>query len=702
MSSNSIKDYLKNNIPEFQQGESALSAFLEASGQFLDEIKEAIEQGSYSHNWDKGTMFNVENSTLDRGIRLPIGTGSDNKRKFLRDISEIILKNGTRDSMEHALKMIGLDATVHQAWLQNPKELEQGIVKDIKTGQISDANVGNFFFLDFVYGDEYVAADGATVFKGRPYTEINLDEDTISGIPIVGEVYKEVPKTFDTVSKTPYVAVVVESGDFTSHVGEYFSEETGKWYAYSQSEELELLGELVKYFLEDKRRPTTVRYLIIISSQNIDETIDILEEFEQTGYAEPLIEEFSDDIIIHERLCKSGSMYVGTDIGVGNFFIGKQTPVSLEIGLSKRPRVGELGDEFINTEVGESVHRIGAQSPLLVPYSIVGTPHIGAGSKVTLLEETNWEEVNSSRRVYSNKKFTTIVLRPYTNIEFTNIGINSDVAISVYSYDGTVEESSVVSDGEFYEYFGREETSIAYIEVVDMGQVDDGFFDIDVTYTEFDQEPSCERDKSLFVSEHLELSEEFTQPDHFQIDESIMETIRLADDFSEFDGEKMYLVLNDEHRIEESLCKAGEVDYSGLGIGEATMDIGQESQSDHQLSVITAPNIGEETATEITKWSEHTITRVLYVEKGLHNIRIRPMVEISFTNTTQEIDLEFVVSNTGDGELSRSTVSVGDSFTYTTVLEDEFISIVPVTENESNEQVYVTFNYAEFDQEPDC
>jgi hypothetical protein len=387
----SIKDYLKQNIPEFQQGDSNLSTFLDASGEFLDDIVEAIEHFDYTRDFNKGTIYNLENSIFSRGIDLPRNVEESSKRKYLRDISEIILKNGTEDGLKHALQMIGFESTINKAWLQNPKELQKGIVKDIKTGVTRNANIGRYFFLDFVYGNETVTDDGV-FFEGKSYFDLNEAPNTITGIPIVGESYNTIPTSFDSVSKTPYILVSIDQGSFNIDVGEYYSEETGQWYTYSTSEEFELINELISYFISGGQRPTTVRFVIIISAQALADEFEMTDDYvDETTYTPDGGDDLSEDIDYDMTVEKPGTVTV-------------------------------------NTAIGEPMP-IGIQAPHLHQLSIIDPIAVG-DIEATKPEDILWDAYNLTYKVWLDYQYPYIPVRPLIDISFTN---NSTVSIDVYT-----------------------------------------------------------------------------------------------------------------------------------------------------------------------------------------------------------------------------------------------------------------------------
>lgn len=397
----SIKDYLKSNIPEFQQGDNNLNSFLDASGEFMDDILEAIEHFDYTRDFDKGTIYNLENSIFSRGVDLPRNIEESSKRKYLRDLSEIILKNGTEDGLKHSLQMIGFESTINKAWIQNPKELRKGIVKDIATGVTRNSNIGRYFFIDFVYGKEKVTDDGV-FFDGKSYFELNQPDNNITDIPIVGESYDIIPNTFDSVAKTPYILVSIDQGSFNIDVGEYYSEETGQFYSYSTNEEFELINELIRYFISGGQRPTTVRFVIIISAQSLEDQFELTDEFEDsTTYVNDGGDDLTEDIAYEMTVVKEGTVTVDTSIG--------------------------------------NVLNIGTQSPHRHQLSIIDSIPIG-DTDLNKTEDVIWDTYTNVINVWLDYQYPSIPVRPLIDISFTN---NSDQIIEVYTAVNDINGSKI-------------------------------------------------------------------------------------------------------------------------------------------------------------------------------------------------------------------------------------------------------------------
>ena len=336
-----LKDYLKRSIPEFQQGDGNLSSFLDAAGNFLGEVKESIEHFDNSKDYLNGTAFNVETTIKDKGTNLPQNFALEKKRLYLRDMTEIINKSGTIDGLVHSLKMIGFDAEIKHGWIQNPNDLSKGFTKPILTGIPQRANIGRFFFADMVYGEEYVDEDGI-FFRGNDYFNINSEDILIEDIPILGQSYKNIPQSRDTVSSTPYLIILIKQGNFNIDVTDYFSEETGKTYQFTESEEFQLINDMIRFFISGSQKPTTVKYLIILFSQILEDSISLTEEFEDETHYTP---DGGDDLVDFSSVLFSEQFNgttddVDTNIGT-NFIIGHDSPFHEPLAVIEKITFGD-------------------------------------------------------------------------------------------------------------------------------------------------------------------------------------------------------------------------------------------------------------------------------------------------------------------------------------------------------------------------
>jgi hypothetical protein len=287
-----IGKYLRKNIPEFQQNSPTLNNYLDAVGEFLDDTKDCIEGFDNSHN-DRGTITEVNKALFSYGYTLPKGLNSSIRRKILRDAHEIIRKTGTIDGLILSLRLIGADAEIREGWIPYPELVAKGMYKNPFTGVISRLDIDSSIYNKLLYGDVYETPEGV-FFRGYEYSDLDR-ENVIENVVVVGETYKNTPTDLTmTVSKTPYVVVrFPEDGLGVSSSFDAFSSDE---YELSIREQITLLNEIVSYFISSGNRPTTVRVLVIASTQNIDEDLSITDLF-QDEHAADLITENEIDIV---------------------------------------------------------------------------------------------------------------------------------------------------------------------------------------------------------------------------------------------------------------------------------------------------------------------------------------------------------------------------------------------------------------------
>ena len=386
----SFKEYLKTHTPEFINDSDAYSSFSDAAGDFFDDTKKYIENFDNHRDWKDGSMFNTEHALLGRGVNLPTVLKDEVKRKFLRDISHVFLKNGTYDSLRHALSIAGFDVEIYDGWVQNPKDLERGVIKDILSQDERPANITKFFFVDLLYGKEYVSEDGV-FFQGNTYFDID-EEPSITNIPIIGETYSGIPATRDSVMKSPYVVVRLKSGTFNSDITEYYSEETGKTYSFSAGEEVEMATAIIRYFISTGDRPTTLRYLVVIQSQQVDDEFSIQEEYDETHIYNPDgLDDMVEESVMTDEIIKPATVTI--------------------------PSI-TVGDSIL----------VGTESPFRSPLSLLGIFNIGEGTGV-FNEITTWAEKSYNFNVYMDSYYPYIPVRALTTVSFTN---NTGTPIQVF------------------------------------------------------------------------------------------------------------------------------------------------------------------------------------------------------------------------------------------------------------------------------
>lgn len=335
----SIANYLKRCIPEFQQTDSNLSRYLDVSGEFLGEMKEAIEQFDNHKDWRKGSELSVDMTIKQRGFTLPSNMQYEAKRVFLRDIAEIIKRNGTEEGLIHALKMVGYIAEVRSAWIPCVERLEEGYLVDIETGEEKYYELDREVYQDLLYGEEVVTENGV-YFSGYRYYDDALKISKLENIPIAGENYEEYQPHNRSVTKSPYSIIRLKDGDFKVDVQEYTNPITGKVYRYSTDEEFTLVNEILEFFIKNGYRATTIRAIIVAFLQQFDDTFYISENFiELTEYVPDGGDDFIEVLGFSEKSKKTGTVFVLGDIGT-DMVTGTEIPYASPLSIIRPLAIG--------------------------------------------------------------------------------------------------------------------------------------------------------------------------------------------------------------------------------------------------------------------------------------------------------------------------------------------------------------------------
>lgn len=360
----SIGNLLKKNIPEFQQGSPQLDSYLDAAGEFLDGTKEAIENIDNIHDYKNSTPYFFENTLKDRGYMIPSRIREDMKRRVLRDLAEIHKKNGTLEGIIHAVRMAGLTPEIRVGWIPSPRAIRQGRIIDPVTREERPYDITRYVYTDLLYGDVVSTADGV-FFEGYRYKDI-LNEDKIGPLAIFGERYAKTPDNPVPVAKTPYIIVKFQEGNKTIVVDPVEDSETGDIFEYSISEEFQLINDALKYFLVENNRPTTMRIIVIVSLQPIEEEELILEEeFTDTHTYNPdgLDDKF-EEIVVGDELGVAGTI---SDYGflIGDpIFIGEESPLTSRWFIVPAVLIGGDDSPIEETDtareyVGVTYHTVG-------------------------------------------------------------------------------------------------------------------------------------------------------------------------------------------------------------------------------------------------------------------------------------------------------------------------------------------------------
>lgn len=355
-----LKDYLKKSIPEFQQGNPSLDSYLDAAGDFLNGIKEAIEHFDYSHDYEKGEEFNIEYSLLGQGLNVPRALPLDVKRTIVRDLQEILIKNGTEDSLIQSLRLIGFNAEIRRGWLPSPRNIRKGFIKDPVTGEMKRYDVNKYVYAEMLYGTEKVTENGV-FFDGYRYQD-TFQENVIENLPILGETYKTFPPNDVAVSKTPYIIVRFEEGDFNVTVEDYVDPETGETYTFSSDEEFRLVNEVIDYFISGQQRPSTVRVIIVVSLQPFEDFLEFDEEYSDTHTYNPdggdeYGDEYEtmDDMFVDVRTYAETKVgFAGNPIGINGFYsspLSSYVPVNIDEESGDRTEVNATDSSSSNETI---------------------------------------------------------------------------------------------------------------------------------------------------------------------------------------------------------------------------------------------------------------------------------------------------------------------------------------------------------------
>lgn len=438
-----LKDYLKKNIPEFQQGNPSLDSYLDAAGDFLNGIKEAIEHFDYSHDYEQGEEYNIEYSLRGQGLDIPRALPLEIKRFIVRDLQEILIKNGTEDSLKHSLRLIGFNAEIRRGWLPSPRNMRKGFIKDPVTGEMRRYDVNKYVYTEMLYGTEKVTEDGV-FFDGYRYND-TFQEDVIENLPILGETYKTFPANDVAVSKTPYIIVRFEEGDFNVTVEDYVDPETGETYTYSSDEEFRLVNEVIQYFISGQQRPSTIRVIIIVSLQPFEDEFSVEEDYVDTHTYNPDGgDEYDENIGAFQSVTQvDGSVYTVTDVGSAGVPIGISAFYSSPLTFTPTPSIGSLNGEYNEIKDFTSV----TSSGTVVSIQDALTIGLRLDSSVTITSQT--EEQLSVFKSYSIDEFQEYDVLVGSLQLNNSITITSDTNDLVHAVRvrRTPTEQTIIGDG---------------------------------------------------------------------------------------------------------------------------------------------------------------------------------------------------------------------------------------------------------------
>lgn len=270
-----LEEELKKRIPRYQQGHEDLDQFLEAAGQYLDEIRDSINQFKYSDDYQKSTIRQLYSLADDLGINLDSGLQDDLMRLVVRDIIEVYRAKGTARTIEWIFKVIGLGVSLRYAWILNPETF-------VPPGEATNAT--------FVYGHHRVYENG-TYFDGE-----DIFGNVYKKVPIVGEQYPKNKRLSDyEVMKTPYIFLDIDADDYQEFISE----------AGTNNESV--LNQIIANFF-DEIRPANVVLSVVLTTPDYHDVI-------------PWDTEDEKEMEIEGPLTLDGSWAVG--ITTGNYIPGE-------------------------------------------------------------------------------------------------------------------------------------------------------------------------------------------------------------------------------------------------------------------------------------------------------------------------------------------------------------------------------------------
>ena len=578
----SLADYLKRCIPEFQQTDSPLTSYLDVSGEFLSEMKEAIEQFDKHRDWRKGSELSVDMTTKQRGFTLPSNMSYEAKRIFLRDIAEVIKRNGTEDGLIHALKMVGYNAEVRPAWIPCAERLDEGYLVDVVTGQEKYYELDRESYRDFLYGDEVITENGV-YFSGFRYVDDVFQQNKIDNVPISGEIYEEYQPHNISVTKSPYSVIRLNDGEFNVDVAEYTNPITGKTYKYSNDEEFQLVNDIVDFFIKSGYRATTIRAIIIAFLQQFEDEINVSENYiELTTYTPDGGDNLSDSVPICENGINASRVFVDGSIG-SNMCVGAEIPYESPISIIKPLPIG-LDSDYIN-------------------------------------ERYRWGSFSNTYELRLDKVYPDFLLRYGTRVSLIN---TSEVDIDVY-INGELTQTIEVGF-EFGLLTNYTQHTISFVPKTFLDS--HVFFKLSGDSFVQDEERETENCGGGFL---IEL--ERVVDDSLTISEKFEEIFPLNID--EFD---------DSYQISENTDKQGIVFVSGQ-IG-SNMITGSEIPFESPLSIIRPLTIGTDSGNveEMYVWTESTHEFDVSLKNQYGDILVRYNSFISFTNTST-VDISVFYDN---------------------------------------------------------
>ena len=443
----SMVTYLKSNIPDFL-GEvdpttktNNLLEFLDASGEYLEDTREAINHFKNFFDSYNGTYYNIINALADYGYTMPKRFPEQDVRRFLRDHVEIIKRIGTFEELILIFRLIGIEVEIMEAWLLDPLSTRKGYIRNTD-GTKTKTQFTSDIYHRFLYGKSVITDDGVK-FEGYTYIDVNKSEKLT--YYIYGENYNVPIYKKDTVAKTPYLTIrllsditIIDEDDASTvnlDIGTYI-DESGKSYYYTTNEKYTLITELIEFFLVKEMRPTTVKITNISTSHILSDSFEVaaddvleMEDFDSVGavHPHPMYDKVSmgDEFTIDNESTVEPTDPDGTYLNVAD---------SIKT-ITTYPISPVIGDPII---IGSS------ETPFISSSSTIGALTLSDQTTFTVQETYNWDAMTSTFNYYLDSG-VYLVVRAMTTLSFIN---TTSAIITVYGKETSDNVVRTVSVGE--------------------------------------------------------------------------------------------------------------------------------------------------------------------------------------------------------------------------------------------------------------
>lgn len=347
-----LKEIMKERVPECYRNDSALTEYLEVCGELLDELKDTVKLHDTYNDYRRVPESRLSMLARKFALDPPRNIPEEMMRGIVRDIIQIYSSKGSESSLVWIFRLLGWRANFEYAWLINPERYEPNI-RDVypnvyeKLGLESDVSVSNSILLRIGEGyrigveDQLYAFDDNFLFDG--YLRIGRNPLTFTG---GGDVYDPfTPSSVEPFStdfnkidwrnfvygkervqpdgtffygRTPFssfnnlreVRIIGEEYSDTSprfrdvvmktpyiivevNAQDYDKftqpyEDDGIIYNYTESETYQIAETLINYFLFDSVRPSPIKVILIASRIKEEDTFFVSESLNDEFTSEPL------------------------------------------------------------------------------------------------------------------------------------------------------------------------------------------------------------------------------------------------------------------------------------------------------------------------------------------------------------------------------------------------------------------------------